>query len=98
MNLGGSVRLNPCGVAVLALVCVLLIYLNLPSSSSSHKATSGANAFHSTHGSSAGGEREVSLKELLAVSIEVAKRGGRVVKKIRKEASTHHFLPCFPCC
>ena len=72
MNFGGSVRLNPCGLAVLALVALALVYLNWPSS---YAGVSGNN------------DDYVSMKDLLSVSIEVARRGGREVKRIREEVS-----------
>ena len=72
MNLGGSgVRLNPLGVVILVLVGILCLYY--------------------TFGGSGGGggvvkyDRSVSMKKLLAVSIEMAKRGGAEVKRIRQQ-------------
>ena len=73
MNLGGSgVRVNPLGVALLVFVGLLFLFY--------------------TFGGSVGGgsvnkyERYVSMKKLLAVSIEMAKRGGAEVKRIRQQA------------
>ena len=76
MNLGGSVRLNPCGVAVITLLAAALIYLNWPWSSS----WSGPSPHHASSS-----DEEVSMKSLLSVAIEAAKRGGREVKRIREE-------------
>ena len=69
MNAGGSVRLNPIGVAVLVLLGLLFLYLNMGSSSPDINGD------------------KVSMKRLLSVAIEVAKRGGAEVKTIREQAN-----------
>ena len=74
MNLGGSgVRVNPLGVVILVLVGIVCLYYT----------------FGGSGGGSGGGvvkyDRSVSMKKLLAVSIEMAKRGGAEVKRIRQK-------------
>ena len=74
MNLGGSgVRVNPLGLALLLFVGALFLYYTL----------SGGNSVGAGVGKY---ERFVSMKKLLAVSIEMAKRGGAEVKRIRTQA------------
>ena len=77
MNLGGgsTVKLNPIGLAVVCLVVVLLIYFNFGGSNHSNTANFNDNITN----------KAISLKALLAVSIEMAKRGGIEVKTIRDQ-------------
>ena len=74
MNLGGSVRINPTGVALLAGVIILLVYLN----SGGHSAAGPDPRLRS--------QQTVSLKQLLSVAISVAEAGGREVVAVRNEA------------
>ena len=71
MNFGGSVRINPTGVAILCAVVILLIFFNSGGSTGS--------------GSSKVG-KTVNLKQLLSVAIAAAEAGGREVVAVRKEA------------
>ena len=74
MNLGGSgVRVNPIGVALLVFVGIVFLYYTFAGGS---VAGGGTSKY----------ERYVSMKKLLAVSIEMAKRGGAEVKRIRQQA------------
>merc|ERR1719410_2380015 len=74
MNLGGSgVRVNPIGVALLVFVGIVFLYYTFAGGS---VAGGGSSKY----------ERYVSMKKLLAVSIEMAKRGGAEVKRIRQQA------------
>ena len=70
MNLGGSVRINPTGIALLCGVILLLVYLNSGSSRSETRTQ----------------PETVSLKSLLSVAISVAEAGGREVVAVRNEA------------
>lgn len=72
MNFGGSVRVNPMGIVVLGLILFLFLYINYPGGSSPTVTSSSTGS-------------TVSMKALLAVSIEAAKRGGREVKRIRDQ-------------
>ena len=75
MNLGGSgVRVNPLGVALLVFVGIVFLFYTF------------AGGSVSGGGGSSKYERYVSMKKLLAVSIEMAKRGGAEVKRIRQQA------------
>ncbi len=74
MPLGGTVRVSPLGIMVLVGCGLLLFYLNLP-------------GVHVSNNPSAGPEKMVSMKHLLAVTIEVAKRGGVEVKAVRESVS-----------
>ncbi len=76
MNFGGAVRVNPLGIALLVAVGLLVVYFNLGGSSTSNPSSASGGVY---------GDR-VSLKELLSVSIQAAKRGGQEVKRIREQA------------
>lgn len=82
--MGGNVRVNPLGVGILVFFCIVLIYFNLGGGGSSSEAGSGPTVKN-------GGK--VSMKQLLAVSIQMAKRGGDEVKRIREQvfAKKHNF-------
>lgn len=73
MNLGGSVRINPTGVAVICGIIILMVYFNSGSSSSSVDPRLRSQA-------------TVNLAELLSVAIAVAEAGGREVKAVREQA------------
>ena len=76
MNLGGgSVRINPAGVLLVAVVFILFVYFNL----------GGNNVSSDDLESYQKMSDSVSLKSLLAVSIEMARRGGAEVKRIREQ-------------
>ena len=80
MTCGGNIRLNPLGILFLTVVVVVLIYFNTgggPPEVDNYAKVSGT----------------VSMKSLLAVSIEMAKRGGREVKRIRELVSFIFMLP-----
>ena len=85
MNLGGSVRINPTGVAILCGVIILLVYFN----------SGGGGAALSGRPGGAASSQTVSLKELLSVAISVAEAGGREVVAVRKEADIGEFVVCF---
>lgn len=70
MNFGGSVRINPLGLVVLTVVALIIIYFNFGRNSVGNQAQS---------------HQSISMKALLAVSIEMAKRGGTEVKRIREQ-------------
>jgi len=61
--MGGSIRLNPCGLLCLGLASLLILYY----------------AFGRTDN-----REKISIKEMLAASIDVAKKGGYELKKIRE--------------
>ena len=85
MPVGGTIRISPLGIALLVGCGLLLAYLNLPGV---HVGSGGGG------GSSRGGkENLISMKRLLAVAIEVAKRVGREVKEVRESV---RFLACLP--
>ena len=73
MNFGGSVRINPTGVALLCGVIILLVYFNGGGGLSSRSTPRGS-------------DQTVNLKELLSVAISVAEAGGREVVAVRNEA------------
>ena len=77
MNFGGSVRINPTGVAILCGIIILLVYFN-----------SGGGAAGGLAGRPGGStsSQTVNLKELLSVAISVAEAGGQEVVAVRKEA------------
>ena len=76
MNCGGgsSVRVNPIGVIFVCLVFIVLVYFNLGGSDSNAINPNDRLTYET-----------VSLKAVLSVSIEIAKRGGLEVKKIREQ-------------
>jgi len=71
VTFGGSIRLNPVGILLVGVALILLIWFNI--GPSAHISNNGVTKVSKT----------VSLKSLLAVSIEMTKRGGMQVKKIR---------------
>ena len=75
MNLGGSVRINPTGVALICGIIILLVYFNSGSSSSSASVDPRLRS-----------QSTVNLAELLSVAIAVAEAGGREVKEVRELA------------
>ena len=76
MNCGGgsSVRVNPIGIIFVCIVFVVLIYFNIGSKDNNSSLLRDRITTET-----------VSLKALLAVSIEIAKRGGVEVKRIREQ-------------
>lgn len=75
MNIGGSIRLNPCGLLTLGLFALFLMYYSF-----------GWATNKNSHAES------ISIKSLLAASIDVAKRGGLEVKRIREQVSNILFF------
>ena len=73
MNLGGSIRINPTGIAIICGIIILIVYFNSGSSSS------GADPRNRS-------QATVNLAELLSVAIAVAEAGGREVKAVRDQA------------
>merc|ERR1711893_366675 len=65
MNIGGSIRLNPCGLLVQGLMSLFILYY--------------------TFGSPAKAEEGVSMKVLLSAAIDIAKKGGHQVRRIREQ-------------
>ena len=80
MNCGGgsSVRVNPIGIIFMLIIFVIIVYFNLGSSDSR---SSLLNDRVTTEA--------VSLKALLSVSIEMARRGGVEVKRIREQVRVY---------
>ena len=68
MNVGGSIRVNPLGLAIIIIMALGLLYF-----------TFGSDSKSPSEG------QMVSMKQLLAVGIEMAKRGGAEVKRIRDQ-------------
>ena len=62
--LGGSIRLNPCGLLCLGLASLLILYYTFGRADDREK---------------------ISIKVLLSASIDVAKKGGYIVKSIREK-------------
>ena len=70
MNFGGSVRVNPTGVAIMCGIVILIIFFNSGGGgSASNKAA-----------------QTINLKQLLSVAIAAAEAGGREVVAVRAEA------------
>jgi inositol monophosphatase 3 len=74
VNFGGTVRLNPLGIALICGIIILLIIFN----SGGEKKPVAVNVTNN--------KEEVSLKRLLSVAIDVAQQGGSEVARIRKLA------------
>ena len=66
MNIGGSIRLNPCGLLLLGLMSLFILYYTFGSSNSK-------------------AEESVSMKVLLSAAIDIAKKGGHEVRRIRDQ-------------
>ena len=75
MNFGGSVRLNPCGLLVLGLITLFLIYYTFGRSNETSPNNIGS----------------ISIKALLAASIDIAKKGGQQVKMIRDQVHMYYL-------
>ena len=73
--------MNPIGVLFICLVFVVLLYFNFGGSSQ--------NVEHLRDKITT---ETVSLKALLSVSIEIAKRGGLEVKKIREQVRLYYKI------
>jgi len=78
VNCGGTVRVNPLGIAVICAIVVLLILFK--------SGGSGSPGDNFTSGKASGSGDLVSLKHLLAVAIGAAKNGGAEVARVRKLA------------
>ena len=76
MNCGGgiSVRVNPIGIIFMLVIFVIIVYFNL-----------GSNDSRASLLNDRVTKEAVSLKALLSVSIEMARRGGVEVKRIREQ-------------
>eukprot|EP00092_Neocalanus_flemingeri_P040989 GFUD01044632.1.p1 GENE.GFUD01044632.1~~GFUD01044632.1.p1 ORF type:complete len:346 (+),score=67.80 GFUD01044632.1:158-1195(+) len=70
MNFGGSVRVNPTGVAIMCGIVILIIFFNSGGRGSASSKTA----------------QTVNLKQLLSVAIAAAEAGGREVVAVRAEA------------
>ena len=83
MNCGGgsSVRINPIGIIFMLVIFVIIVYFNLGSNDSR------ASLLNDRVTTEA-----VSLKALLSVSIEMARRGGVEVKRIREQVRKILFI------
>ena len=83
MNCGGgsSVRINPIGIIFMLVIFVIIVYFNFGSNDSR---ASLLNDRVTTE--------DVSLKALLSVSIEMARRGGVEVKRIREQVRKILFI------
>ncbi|KPP76214.1 inositol monophosphatase 3-like [Scleropages formosus] len=81
-----GVRLSPFGMAIFCVLGVAIIYYLysevLSGGLSSSSSSSSSSSYSSGHKSS---RRTVDLKELLALSVEAAVRGGREVKRVRED-------------
>lgn len=78
VNCGGTVRVNPLGIAVICAIVVLIILFK--------SGGSGSPDDNFSSGRVAGSGDQVSLKQLLAVAIGAAKNGGAEVARVRKLA------------
>lgn len=78
MNLGGSVKINKCGMLIFTLIVVLLIYymtLNKKDSSNGSGIPKNPNY--------------INLRKLLIGSIQAAEKGGIEVVAVSKEKNIH---------
>jgi len=83
VNFGGTVRLNPLGIALICGIIILLVIFNSGGEKKPGKIP-GLMDSRSSLGEDVAGE--ISLKRLLAVAIDVAEQGGAEVARIRKLA------------
>jgi len=88
VNFGGTVRLNPLGIAVICGITILLIVFNSGGESKPEVVFNSGGERKPEVVFNSGDERkpEVSLKELLSVAIDVAEQGGSEVFRIRNLA------------
>jgi len=73
VNFGGAVRINPSGIFIICCIVGLIVFFNMSGSGSSLHPVGDPKA-------------PVSLKQLLAVSVQAAILGGQEVVKIREQA------------
>ena len=76
MNIGSSIRVNHLGLALMAFFTLALLWWGFGGGGRGGKS----------------GEATISMKQLLAVCIEVAKRGGKEVKRIRESVSKFYIF------
>lgn len=84
MNLGGTVRINKCGLIVIALLGLLIIFYAYGGSSSESLSASAVVASSPSIITS----DKVSLKQLLCAAIDIAQRGGVEVVTVRRTSAT----------
>ena len=80
MNCGGgsSVRINPIGIIFMLVIFVIIVYFNF-----------GSNDTRASLLNDRVTTEAVSLKALLSVAIEMARRGGVEVKRIREQVNAY---------
>lgn len=85
MNLGGTVRVNKCGLIFIGVVGFLILFYAYGGGGGG----SGDSALSSALASSPSvlSSDKVSLRELLSAAIDVAKRGGVEVVDVRKSSA-----------
>lgn len=82
VNFGGTVRVNPLGIALICGIIFLLIIFNSGGEKKPGKLP-GPGLMETKSSLGVGGDGEVSLKKLLSVAIDVAQQGGSEVARIR---------------
>ncbi|CAL8102855.1 unnamed protein product [Orchesella dallaii] len=94
MNLGGTVRINRCGLIFIAAITLLIIFYAYGGNSSSSSTNSNSSSDLSAPAVSASSSSltspadKVSLRKLLSAAIDIAKRGGIEVVDVRKSSAT----------
>lgn len=86
MNLGGTIRINKCGLLFIAAVGFLIIFYAYSGGSGTNVDSNGLSVSDSSP-SSATTTDKVSLRELICAAVDVATRGGLEVVQVRKSTA-----------
>lgn len=86
MNLGGTIRINKCGLLFIAAIGFIIIFYAYGSGGTVGISGGGGNSLSgsSVLARQSSPSDKVSLRELLSASIDVAVRGGVQVVEVRK--------------
>ncbi|ODN03577.1 putative inositol monophosphatase 3 [Orchesella cincta] len=95
MNLGGTVRINRCGLIFIAAITLLIIFYAYGGNSNSvtNNSNASSNSLSASAVSASSSDLtspadKVSLRKLLSAAIDIAKRGGIEVVDVRKSSAT----------
>lgn len=82
MNLGGSVKINKCGLLILFLVFLLIVYYTIFRDSDASAGSGGRRL-----GGLSANPNEIQLRQLLIAAIQAAQLGGNEVVDVSKKSA-----------